>query len=158
MTERRGLRLLAQHIAFGGLVILVAVPVSFALDPAHRSVVVRLSAALIVGLILIDLIGMVRARFEAQSPSAFESALGPGAAPVVIDPHFREVRDEIRAGVASEMYFSRVLWPRLLALADRLPERPALALPARSRNRALFRRGPSVAALRRLIAVLEERA
>jgi hypothetical protein len=155
---RRSSRRLARYAALSAVVTLVAVPVSVALDPAQRPAVIRMAAAVIVGVMLIDLIRVVRALFEAQPPSAFGAALEPVTSPPSIDRGFREARDELRGGAASEIYFSRVLWPRLLALADRVPGRPSLAPPARSRVRRLLRRGPSLAALRDLIAALEGRA
>ena len=156
--ERRWLGPFAWHAVLGGLLILVVVPLAIGLDPGRRPMVIRLAAALIVGLMLLDLVRAVRALSEAQPPSTFDAALEPMTTPVLLDPHFVDARDAIRAGAASEIYFSRVLWPRLLDLADRLPGRPVLQPPTRSRARRLFRRGPGVAALRGVIAVLQERA
>jgi hypothetical protein len=69
-----------------------------------------------------------------------------------MDPRFQRFRDEIRFSVRSHSYFEHLLWPRLGALARGRGSSPAgLERPAARR----FGLGPSVAALGRLIALLE---
>jgi hypothetical protein len=158
MSESHWFRVLAGPAALTALVVVVTLPIAVAIEPTLRPAVIRVAAALVVGFTLMRVTGQVRARFEAEPRSAFEAALHPVRAPVSIDQRFTDLRDEIRLAALSERFFHRALWPRLLALADRLPYRPALVSPARSRIRRLLRLGPPVAALRELIAELERRA
>jgi len=157
MSEVNWFRVFSGPAAFAGLVVLVTVPISIAFDPAMRPALIRVAAALILGVTLIRLSREVGVRFEAQPRSAFEAALSPVKTPPSVDQRFLDLRDEIRLAAVSDRFFRRALWPRLLTLADRLPHHPVLVPPARSRGRRLLRLGPPVAALRDVIADLEER-
>ena len=70
------------------------------------------------------------------------------------DSRFARFHDEIRSSARSQSYFEHLLWPRLVALAQ-ASGAPADALE-KPRGRR-FGRGPSIAALARIIASLEAR-
>jgi hypothetical protein len=153
--EGHWLRPFVSRAVLGAVSMLVVVPVAIAFEPSRRMILIRLVAALIIGLMLIDLVRAVAGRVRTQPASSFDAALTAPIVQIALDPHFADARDEIRAAAASEIYFTRVLWPRLCELADRLPHRPVLERPAISRSRRLLRRGPTVADIRGVIARLK---
>ena len=155
-ADRGWARLLGGYAAFTGIVILVTVPVAIAIDPGKRPALIRVAAAIVLAVMLIDLVRAARALVHAQPPSPFEAALLPVKPAAGIDRRFLAIRDEIRFGVTSANYWDRVLWPRLCDLANRLPGRPRLSPPARVPRRGLLRRGPRLSALRAIIGKLEE--
>jgi len=157
-ADRGWARLLGGYAAFTGIVILVTVPVAIAVDPGKRPVLIRVAAAIVLAVMLIDLVRAARALVQAQPPSPFEAALQPVKPATGIDRRFQALRDEIRFGVTSANYWDRVLWPRLCELANRLPGRPRLSPPVHVPRRGLFRRGPRLSALRAIIGKLEEGA
>jgi hypothetical protein len=158
-ARRRALRLLAGYAAFSTLVGLGALPIVLAADPANRPFVIRLAASLVLTVALLHIRSAARRAVDAEAPSALDQALrrrraeGPD-----LDRRFHALWDDVRFGPASQRYWSRVAWPRLAGLAERLPGRPVLAEPPRSRLRRLLGRGPTLAALRDLVARLEGRA
>jgi hypothetical protein len=156
LTDRGWARLLGGYAAFTGIVILVTVPVAIAVDPLRRPALMRVAAAIVLAVMLIDLVRAARALVQAQPPSPFEAALRPVKAATVIDRRFQALRDEVRFGITSANYWDRVLWPRLCELANRLPGRPRLTPPDRVPRRGLLRRGPRLSALRAIIGKLEE--
>ncbi len=155
----RALRVLAGYAAFGALVGLGALPLAVGVEPANRPVVIRLAAGLFLAVALAHIRGAARRALDAETPSAFDRALLPERRErPAIDRQLRELLDDARFGPASQRYWTRLAWPRLCALADRLPGRPVLVQPPRSRLRRLLGRGPSLAALRELVARLEGRS
>ena len=84
--------------------------------------------------------------FRSNRPAKLAGA----ALPPDLDERFLGLWDDVRYGARSRRYFDRVLWPRLLALAGRPLVRPR-------HRRGLGRRGPSLAALERVIADIEGR-
>ena len=141
------------------LVGLAALPIAVAAAPVNRPMVIRLAAAVVLAIVLVDIRGGARAALD-EDPSSPRGRLGwrrPAARPS-IDRQFTELLDDVRFGPASQRYWSRVAWPRLCALADRLPGRPLLVEPGRSRPRRWLGRGPSLAAVRDVVARLEDRA
>ena len=157
--RRQALRLLAGYATLGTLVGLGALPLVVAAEPANRPLVIRLAATLVLAVALAHLRGAARRAVDAEPPSAFDQALRPRRPErPEVDRRFRELLDDVRFGPASERYWSRVAWPRLCKLAERLPGRPLLVEPPRSRLRRLLGRGPSLAALRDLVARLEGRS
>jgi hypothetical protein len=156
--RRHALGVLARYLGLGTLVGLGALPLAVAAEPANRPLVIRLAAALFLAVVLVHVRGMARGAIEAAPPSAFDRALRRRRpAPPDVDPRFRELLDDVHFGPASQRYWSRVAWPRLLALAERLPARPQLTEPPRSRLRRLLGRGPRLASIRDLVARLEGR-
>jgi hypothetical protein len=158
-SRRHTLRLLAGYAAFATLVGLGALPLVLAAEPANRPFVIRLAASLLLAVALLHIHSTARHAVDAQPPSAFDQALRRKRAERPdIDRQLRELLDDVRFGPASQRYWSRVAWPRLCGLAEQLPGRPLLVEPPRSRLRRLLGRGPSLAAVRDLVARLESRA
>jgi len=149
-------RIIVGYTALGAGVSLVALPVGYAADPAFRPVVVRLAVALVLAVALGQLLTAALRWVDAQSPPPARQAAEAHPEPA-LDRQFLELLDGVRSSRASETYWRRVLWPRLTALAERLPPGPALVEPGRSRMRRLLGRGPALSALRALVSRLEER-
>jgi hypothetical protein len=152
--ERRWPRVAANYAVFLALLAVAVVPVHRAVEAANRPLVIRLAGALVLVVVLIHLATRLRARIEAQGPSDFEGALHPLPLAPTLDPRFAEIRDELRYSARSERYFDRVLWPQLIALADRVPRRPSPQVLVKPAGR-FFRRGPALTTLRELIASIE---
>ena len=153
------MRRLFGYAALVTLVGLATLPIAVAAAPANRPMVIRLAAGVLLAIILVDVRGAARGMLE-EDPSSPRERLGwrrPDARPN-IDRQFTELLDDVRFGPASQRYWSRVAWPRLCALADRLPGRPLLVEPTRSRLRRWLGLGPSLAAVRDVVARLEDRA
>jgi hypothetical protein len=146
-----------SYAALVAVVLVVSAPLCAALAPEQRPLVLRLAAALLLGVALVDAVRLLHERLDGQPPSRLDGTIPPAEAPSDVDRHLRNLRDELRAAAASERYFDRVLWPRLTSLAQSLPAPPALVVPPRSFARRLFRRGPAPTALRDLVARLEGR-
>lgn len=156
--SRPVLRVLLGYVALATLVGLAALPIAVSADPANRPFVIRLAVGVLLAVILLHIRGAAGRAVDMEPPSAFDRALRPSRAEKIpIDRVFRELLDDVRFGPASHRYWSRVAWPRLRALAARLPESPQIAEPARSRIRRLLGRGPSFAQVRDLVSRLEER-
>ena len=150
-------RLVVGYVALSAGVALVALPVAYAADPAFRPVVVRLAVALVLAVALGQLVTAARRWVDGQSPPPARDRRAAAHPEPALDRQFLELLDGVRYSRASETYWRRVLWPRLIALAERLPPGPALVEPGRSRMRRLLRRGPALPALRALVSRLEER-
>jgi hypothetical protein len=87
-----------------------------------------------------------------MAPSAFEAARQREPVPPRFDRRFHDLREQVRASLARDLYFEHVLWPELRTLLRaRTPRRPIERPPART-----FGRGPSAEALATLLAVPEE--
>ena len=155
--ERRWLRLLVGHLLFLGILVLAMTPVYFYADPSHRPMAVRLGGALFLGVVLIHLRKLAREWLDAQPPSAFEAALHRAPPEPRLAPLYGKLRDEVRFSARSQAYFEHVLWPRILRLRALRAGQPLAAAPVMPRGRRLLRRGPSLTALRGLIAEIEER-
>jgi hypothetical protein len=157
--RRRALRVLAGYTVLATLVALGALPIVLATVPANRQLVIRLAASLVLAVALVHIRSVARQAVDEEPPSVFDRALRrrPAEKPD-LDRHFGELLDDVRFGPASQRYWSRVAWPRLTGLAERLPGRPLLVEPPRSRLRRMLGRGPSLAAVRDLVARLERRA
>ena len=155
LPERRWPGIAAGYLAFGALLALATTPLYLFAIPAYKPLVFRLAAAAVVGVALIHLRKTLRERFDAQLDSAFERALQANTPQPELAPSFVDLRDEIRFGTASRGYFDRVLWPRIVAVAQRTAV-AGPAAPEQPRGR-LFRRGPSRTALSNAIADIEDR-
>jgi hypothetical protein len=158
-SSRSAWRRVLGYAAIVALVGFAALPVAVAAEAGKRPLVIRVAAVIVLALILVDIRSAARRAIDAAPPSAFERLLRPRPAErPSVDRQFGELLDDVRFGPASQRYWSRVAWPRLCALADRLPGSPRLVEPARSRLRRWLGRGPSLAAIRDVVARLEERA
>ncbi|MGH7301912.1 MAG: hypothetical protein ACRELZ_01385 [Candidatus Rokuibacteriota bacterium] len=140
------------------LVVVVALGVGIALTevfvaPGYRQTAMRLIGALVLLIAVSRARRIVRARVERRSAWAADEP-GEGWAGPMADSRLTRFRDEIRFSARSQSYFEHLLWPRLVALARaRGVSIEALAKPPGRR----LGRGPSLAALDRLLAALETR-
>jgi hypothetical protein len=147
-ARHAGPRLLARIVGWS-LLALAALPVYLTISPAWRPAAARLACAVVVA------IGCARARAWARAAvatpglSLFEAPPEP-APELTLDPRFLRLRDDLVASTRRRRYFDVVLWPRLSALAG--PDLPRPAEP-----RGPIRRGPSLAAIERLVARIEGR-
>ena len=140
------------------LVVVVALGVGISLTeffvaPGYRQPAMRLIGALVLLLAVSRARAIVRAGVERRSAWAAGEP-GEGWAGPMADSRLTRFRDEIRFSARSQSYFEHLLWPRLEALARaRGVSIETLAKPPGRR----LGRGPSLAALDRLLAALETR-
>ena len=149
----RGAGLVAALVVVAALVAAISLS-EFFVAPGYREPAVRLMAALILLVAISPVRAIVRAAVERRTPWGVDDAgagrLDAGAE----DSRFARLHDEIRSSARSQSYFEHLLWPRLVALAHAAGVSiDALEKPPGRR----FGRGPSIAALTRLIALLERR-
>jgi hypothetical protein len=156
-AERRALRLVAGYTVIGAVVSLAAFLVTLAVDPGRRPVVIRLAAVAVVAIVLGQLLAAARRRLAEASPSVFDRAGPPRPAEPRLDRRFREAVEEMRFATRSHGYWTRVVWPHLSALDRRFPAGAPLVEPSRPWWRQRLRLGPSFAAVRALVARLEQR-
>jgi hypothetical protein len=118
-TEFRPLATTGRYAALVGVVLFAAVPVYLYLEPHWRAHFARVAAALVLGMALLELRGLLAGRLARHGTSALDTAriaavVEPGA------PHrLRELSRSVRAGLRSRRHFEQVLWPRLTALTGR---------------------------------------
>ncbi len=147
-AERSRRRLVGGALV-GGLALLAAIPAYLAVAPGWRSLALRGAAALLVAIGCTRALRWARGAREPE-PVSLLDAPPARAVPAAVDERVLGLWDDVRFGARSRRYFDMILWPRLAALAgDPLP-RPAP-------RRGLGRRGPSLAALERVIAEIERR-
>jgi hypothetical protein len=130
----------------GGVVLMATVPVYVFVEPPWRLLVARLATALVLGLALLRLRRTLADRLARGGASALDEAHDrPGTLP---DVPYRllELANDVRAALRSRRHFEKVMWPRLMALTPHPLVRP----PSRRG------RGPSLAGLRDVIAVIEK--
>jgi len=152
--ERRWPGITAGYAVFTTLLAIASTPIYRAVEPVQRSLVARVSAALLLGVVAIHLTTRARARIDAQPSSDFEVALEAVPSAPKLDSHFVELRDELAYSIRRFRYFDRVLWPRLLALWTRLSLRGERAPLSKLHPRS-FGRGPSLPAVEELITRME---
>ena len=145
-AERRPLATTGRYAILVGVVLLAAVPVYVYLEPNWRALFARLAAALVLGVALLELRGILAERVARPGASALDAARIPAAVEPAAPHRLLELAGSVRAGLRSRRHFEHVLWPRLVALA----RRPLVAPPSRRG------RGPSLAGLRNLIATMED--
>lgn len=144
----------------GGLVVAFVVVVALGtaisltevfVAPGHRETAIRLIAALVLLVAVSRIRAVVKAAVDPRPAWGSEETVNAGPDP---DARVTRFRDELRFSVRSQSYFDHLLWPRLVALARSRGVSPdTLAKPPGRR----FGRGPSLAALARVIAALEAR-
>lgn len=154
--ERRWPGIVAGYAALAALLGLAGTPAYAYAQPATRPLVVRLAVGILLGVALLHVGREVRDRLRPAARSPFERARRLRRPAPELPPVFRKLRDEFTFSQASQGYFAHILWPRLLALAERRAAAPALDGPPRPAWRRLLRRGPSLAALRTVITRIEE--
>jgi hypothetical protein len=134
----------ARYAVLVVAVLLAAVPLYVFVEPPWRPLVARLAAALVLGIALLELRSALVRRFEdRQSP--LDGARGRPVPGADIHQRFMGLRGDVRAALRSRRHFEHGLWPQLTAIATRPLVRPPLRRG----------RGPSLAALRKVIAALE---
>jgi len=147
----------AAALAGALLVVVVLVAgialIEFLVTETYRPGALRLVAALVLLLIVVRIRTLVGASIE--RPPAWGGARAAGwAAPTFDHTQFEHFHDEIRFSARSQRYFDHVLWPRLATLS-RAGAELTMGLDKPPGRR--FGRGPSLEALRRLLAALERR-
>ncbi len=154
-VERRWAVVVAGYAVFVALVILAAIPVYRLAEPSWRPGVVRIAAALILSVGLLHARGTLRAVIEEAELARVAQATHQASLEPSLDRQFIECRNSIKWSMRDHRYFERTLWPRLrvLGIARSGARRESLSRPP---GRA-FRRGPSLTALRELVATLESR-
>jgi hypothetical protein len=135
----------ARCAALAGVVLIVTVPVYVWVEPSWRPVVVRLAAAVVLGITLMQLRRALADRLEDADASPLDVARGRRTPEPDVPYHFEQLVRDVRAGIRSRYHFEKVLWPRLASFASGTVVRP----PVRRV------RGPSLASLRKVIAAIE---
>ncbi|MGH7389286.1 MAG: hypothetical protein ACREM3_07480 [Candidatus Rokuibacteriota bacterium] len=146
-AERVLADIVARYLALGGVVLLAAVPVYVFAEPPWRPLVARVAAALVLGVALLELRRALAGRLARGEPSALDEARGRPAPTPAVPLRFLDLVNDVRAALRNRRYFEEVFWPRLAALAGRPLVRPPLRAG----------RGPSLASLRDVVAVIEKR-
>jgi hypothetical protein len=154
--ERRWPGLAAGYAVFVALLAAATAPIAHLVEAAHRPLVIRLAGALLLAVIASHLAKHARARIEAQPASEFDQALRPSRPEPRLDARFIQLREHLSHSARDDRYFRRVLWPALVALAER-PPHASLRRPLVRPAGRLFGRGPSLAALRQAISSMETR-
>lgn len=151
--DRRWARILVAYLVGAGVLALAGTPV-YLLVAAARPHVVRLAAALFVGIVLTHATKALRARLESHGAPLPEDIppSGPDLAPL-LPRELTTLRRDVRASLWSAREFERELWPRLEALAASMGAEPPVKPPRRPLGL-----GPSLSALRELVAAIERRA
>jgi hypothetical protein len=142
----------AGCLAWSLAVIACAYPIYVSVADENQGLVIRLAAALIVGIVLLQIHNRVRSDLDGQQPSRFDLARETVPRSINIDPHLKELCGDLQNSVKSRRYFERILWPRLVALAERHGSTlrlPPLRWPAA--------RGPSLGAIAELISSVERK-
>ena len=143
--------------AVAGVVVVVAALVTavslieFLVASPYRAAATRLVGAVVLVLAVLRVRTVIGAFIE--RPSRWGGG-EPALLPHVSDTRFERYHEEIKFSARSQSYFDHILWPKLVELsrAEGVPTRTPEKPPGRS-----FGRGPSLAALGRLIASLEPR-
>jgi hypothetical protein len=121
--------------------------------PGYRPMAIQLMSAVILLVALARVRAIVAAAVERREAWGVR-ALGEGWPDRhAVDTRLARVRDEIRFSARSQSYFEHLLWPRLVALAAIRGGSPARLEKPPGRRLGL---GPSMAALDRVIAALED--
>lgn len=144
-ADRVALVVAARCAVLGGLVLLLAVPIYVYLEAPWRGVVPRLAAALVLGIVLLEMRAALVQRLARHEASALDAARVPPIAEDATSLRLRETTASLRAARRSRRHFEQVLWPRLQTLSTG----PLTSPPSRRG------RGPSLAGLRAVIAALE---
>jgi hypothetical protein len=140
----------AVFVAWLAAVAIVAAGLYAWVGEDSRPVAMRLAAACVVAIGLMQAQRSLRRSLEDEPPSRFDLERRSTPAGTKIPFTFTKLHTEVRLSLASRRHFDGVLWPRLTALAKRQDTAP-LTPP----SRRLGRRGPRVRELAQLISSLE---
>jgi hypothetical protein len=137
---------LAAYALVTAIVLLAAIPCYLLLDPFWRPLALRVAGAGLVVAGCVRLVGRVRRSLDEDPASALD---GPPPVPraSALDERFLRLRDDLVFSTRSRHYFDAFLWPRLQKLGAGVEPPPE--------RRGPRRRGPSLAALNRLISGIE---
>jgi hypothetical protein len=142
--DRHAAGIAARYAFLVGVLLLAAVPLYVYVESSWRPLIVRLASALVLGIALLELRSALAQRLEGHDSALDTARLRPTSAPDV-HQRFVALRGDVRAALRSRRHFEHGLWPQLVALATRPLVRPPLRRG----------RGPSLSALREVIAALE---
>jgi hypothetical protein len=140
------------------LVVVVALGAAISLTElfvaqGYRPTAIRLIGALVLLVAVSRVRAIVQASVERRPAWGDEPGEG-GSHGLATDARAARFDDEIRFSARSQSYFDHLLWPRLVALARSRGGSPETLEKPPGRT---FGRGPSLAALARVIASLEAR-
>ena len=155
VREPGGWKAVGTIVALAAILVAGRVLVDLFVDPSVRSVAVRLLAAVVLALAASRVRAVVKRRLDEQPSSSFELARRRAVALDAEPSRLTQLESELRAATQSQRFFDAVLWPDLLALAEGRTGTPTPWL-ARPPGRS-FGRGPSRAALERLVDEIERR-
>jgi hypothetical protein len=150
--EPRWPRVVLGYLVFTAIIGGVAAPIYTFVDSPYRPAVVRLAAAAVLGVVLMNVHGRLRGGFAGSATSPFEAARQAVPLAPRFGRRFEERREQVRLGIARDRYFVHVLWPVLRDLTSaRTPTRAVARPPGRR-----FGRGPSADAIAGLLTIIEE--
>jgi hypothetical protein len=145
-ADGRFLPIAIRAAALGGVVLLASVPVYVFVEPAWRALVVRLAAAVVLGVTLLQLRTALVHRLAGGGASALDDARRRLWPEPGLPLRFLDLIHDVRTALRSRRHFDKVLWPRLSALAGRPLDRPPLRAG----------RGPSLASLDEMVTAIEK--
>lgn len=151
MTLQRShawLGLLGRYFVLVTVLGLIATLAYVAVEADDRPTVMRLAVAAFVAVVLIHIHGHFRSQLELAPPSAFDEAKQAQRAEAKVAPAVVRLTEQVRVSVASQHYFEKSLWPRLVQLSEKRGTRERLH---ELHGRRWLRRGPSLAAIAELI-------
>jgi hypothetical protein len=139
------------------LVVVVALGAAISLTelfvaPEYRPTAIRLIGALVLLIAVSRIRAIVQASVERRPAWRVDEMHEGGSVGRATDARATRFDDEIRFSARSQSYFEHLLWPRLVALARSRGGSPDTLEKPPGRT---FGRGPSLAALARVIASLE---
>jgi len=150
---RRRAGLAGALVVFAALVAGISLIEFFVAQP-YRQAAMRLVAAVVLLMAVSRIRTVVRASIDRPTAWGVDGTGETGSDRHSADPRFARFHEEIQFSARSQSYFEHLLWPRLVALARTATVTPGgLDKPPGRR----LGRGPSIAALARLIASLEGR-
>src|SRR5262245_13364551 len=147
-SRRAWFGLIGRLVVLASALALVATSAYVAVDVDQRPVVLRLAVAAFAAVALIHLYGPVRRQLDEAPLSAFDQARQRQPAEPKVAPMVLRLRDSVKFSVASQSYFEKSLWPRLVRLSE---ERGTRGLLTELRGRPWLRRGPPLAAIADLV-------
>ena len=152
LRERRWPGLVAGYSSLLLVLAGATTPIYVSVADIDKPLVARLAVAVLTGVILVHIRSRLRRHLDNAPPSEFEQALRAVPSPPKVDPLLLRLREELQFSVSSRQYFQRVLWPRLVGLAERNGKTTLLRKPGADWVR---RRGPSLQTLAALVKCLE---
>ena len=152
--SRRGwLGLICRYLALLAVLALLTTPIYTTADADYRRTIIRLAVAAFVSVILIHLYRHLRRQLDEAPSSEFDQArLRPPPDPMVPRRILR-LQESVQYSVRNQRYFRQILWPRLVQLAEERGMRDRLQEP---RGRPWLRRGPSLAAISKIVRRIED--